>query len=105
MDLIISLNLQRRHMNESQRALVAARLAPQLTGYERSETCLNLGRFGRAARAGALLNVSKASVELALRLLKSGNTELIQAVESGKLKFPRRRASSGRRLDNRYQYL
>ena len=29
-DLIVSLNVQRRHMNQSHRALMAARLAPQL---------------------------------------------------------------------------
>jgi hypothetical protein len=87
LEMVISLNVQRRHMNESQRAMAAARLAPQLPAVEKgSAACLNLGRQGRAARAAAMLNVSRALVEHARRVLASGEAELIRQVESGQLK-------------------
>ena len=86
-ELIISLNVRRRHLNESQRAMVAARLIPQLKTFEKgADGSLNLGTKGRPTRAGALLNVSKSSVEFALRVLKSENQDLVQAVDSGRLK-------------------
>ncbi len=86
LEAVISLNVRRRHLNESQRALVAARLAPQLKRYERTgESSANLRNFGRAGRAGAMLNVSPRLVEHAAKVLNSGNAELIQSVENGKL--------------------
>ncbi len=86
-DLIVTLNVRRRHLNESQRALVAARLVPQLKPLEKAEDgCSNLTTKGRPARAAALLNVSRSSVVTALAVLKSGNQDLIHAVENGALK-------------------
>jgi hypothetical protein len=85
-DLIISLNVRRRHLNESQRALVAARLAPQLERYPKDAQCsANWRNTGRAGRAAVMLNVSPRSVVRALKVLNSGNAELLQAVESGNL--------------------
>lgn len=79
---VVSLNLHRRHLNESQRAMVAARVS-------------NLGR-GRPienpsiegitqATAAELLNVGRASVERARKVQDSGVPELAEAVDSGKV--------------------
>ncbi len=94
-DLIISLNVRRRHMNESQRAMVAARLMPKL-GEEaakrrgvRRDIMSNLtGSHGGTARsqAAGLLNVSPTLVQYAANVLKSGKTDLIRAVDTGELK-------------------
>jgi hypothetical protein len=84
LEAVISLNVRRRHLNESQRALVAARLAPQLKQYEKTnKSCPNLYNSGRTGRAAGMLNVSRGSVENAKKVLNSGDSGLIQAVESG----------------------
>ncbi len=94
LDLVISLNVRRRQMNESQRAMVAARLMPQL-GAEaakrrgvRKNIKVDLpGSSSGQAReqAAAMLNVSPSLVQRAVTVLKSGNAELIQGVDRGEL--------------------
>ncbi len=85
-EYILSVNMRRRHMNESQRALVAARLAPEIERAARGEAnCANLRNYGRIGRAAALLNVSPRLVGHAVTLLKSGNAELLREVETGRL--------------------
>ncbi len=55
-DLVVTLNIRRRHMDDSQRALLTARLVPQLQRLEKgADGSLNLGTQGRSARAAALL--------------------------------------------------
>ncbi len=92
-ELILSLNVRRRHLNESQRAMAAARLKEQLaaeitTGRPGRETMANLPSFRPGAardQAASMLNVSARLVQDAVRVLKSGNAELIHEVDSGKL--------------------
>ncbi|MBI3696607.1 MAG: ParB N-terminal domain-containing protein [Acidobacteria bacterium] len=93
-ELALSLNLRRRHLDESQRALVAARLAKMLEAGaikrrgKRLEKDANLHRTlgGRsAAHAAATVNVSTRLVNSALKVLKDGCPELIQEVESGSI--------------------
>ena len=85
-EFVISLNVRRRHLNESQRAMAAARLMPQIETSDRgTATCANLRRYGRSQKAATLLNVSQRSVQHALRVLKSSNAELIADVDRGKL--------------------
>lgn len=83
---VISLNLRRRHLTESQRGMVAARIADLKQG---ARTDLNLpsieGRFSQS-EAARLLNVSVSSVERAAKVLKDGVMELAAKVESGELK-------------------
>jgi hypothetical protein len=77
---VITKNLLRRHLNESQRALVAARLAQ-----------LPAGRPKKGARssglsedkAAKLLNVGRSTVGKAKAVLAKGTPELVQAVERG----------------------
>jgi hypothetical protein len=74
---VISLNLKRRHLSESQRAMVAAKLATlKLGDNQHSEGSSIEG-------ASRLLNVGHASVERAKTVQRTGAPELAQAVERG----------------------
>src|SRR6185436_9150110 len=85
---VVARNLTRRHLDESQRAMVAARLKPafeqdarrrQLEGKELDPgTNLYQGRF--RDQAGATFNVSSGSVTSACKVLENGIPELISAV-------------------------
>ena len=88
MELALSLNLHRRHLNESQRALVAARLAKLWTA-QGLDSAANLRRksVGRMGdKAAGQVNVSPRLVTYATKVLDRGCPELIAAVESGGLK-------------------
>src|SRR5262249_40334290 len=77
---VVSLNLCRRHLNESQRAMVAANLANMRQG---ARTDLSpIGEMSQAS-AAELLNVGKRSVERAVDVREHGAPELQQAVERG----------------------
>ncbi len=88
---VLSANLHRRHLNQSQRAIIAARLK---TMFE-EEAGLRM-RAGRAADPGAnlpkgrardkaakALNVSPRSVEAGGKVLECGSPDLVQAVQAG----------------------
>lgn len=77
---VVSLNLKRRHLTESQRAMVAAKLATLGQG---ARTDLSpIGEMSQQ-RAADALNVGKRSVERAREVLNEGATELVDAVERG----------------------
>jgi len=79
---VISKNLHRRHLTESQRAMVAANLATMRQG---ARTDLSpIGEMSQS-QAAELLNVGKRSVERAKIVLSEGSPELIQAVQAGEL--------------------
>lgn len=81
---VISLNLKRRHLNESQRAMVAAKLATLTHGGDRvSKQAENLPLA--QARAAELLNVSDRSLRSAKSIQSRGAPELVAAVQSGKV--------------------
>ena len=93
-ELALSLNLRRRHLDESQRALVAARLAKLMETEatkrqgRRPDLAADLQRtqFGRSGeKAGATVNVSPRLVQYAIKVLQNGCRELILAVETGAL--------------------
>ena len=79
---VVSHNLHRRHMTESQRAMVAAALAnmPANTG-----VAANLQSLTSRADAAKLLKVSERSVNTAKKVLREGSPELIDAVQQGKV--------------------
>jgi N6-adenosine-specific RNA methylase IME4/ParB-like chromosome segregation protein Spo0J len=77
---VISKNLHRRHLTESQRAMVAANIATMRQG--RPGKHANLHVFSRE-RAAELLNVSERSVASAHAVHERGTPELVQAVERG----------------------
>jgi hypothetical protein len=93
---VISKNLHRRHLSESQRAMVAAKIANQPVGggfrgnqYVSAKApigappkCPGIDGVSRAS-ASKLLNVGSTSVDRAKRVQDRGIKELQQAVESG----------------------
>lgn len=79
---VISKNLHRRHLNESQRAMIAAKLANIKQGevgggHKKTDMHLSI------PDAADLLNVSPTSVHNAKTVLKGGTRDEITAVESG----------------------
>jgi len=89
---VISLNLMRRHLTESQRAMVADSLANLRDG-QRKQTVKSANLpITEAAQiyapvsqteAAKMLNVSRRSVQTARKVREDGAPELVKAVESG----------------------
>ena len=77
---VLSLNLARRHLDESQRAMVAARLAT--LGEGRPKVTASIEAITQPDAAG-LLNVSRPSVQRARSVLATGTPDLIAAVDDG----------------------
>ena len=80
---VVSMNLARRHLEKSQRGMIAARLADMRPG-----TRTDLGeispRLGRD-QAAALFNVNPTTVSDAHKIQQAGIPELSQAVDAGDL--------------------
>jgi ParB-like chromosome segregation protein Spo0J len=72
----ISVNLRRRHLSESQRAMIAERLAPLENG-QRSD----LVQAPSIEGAAQMLNVGRASVERARFVRRNAIPDLVNAVE------------------------
>lgn len=85
---VISKNLRRRHMNEGQRAMVAARLAKLSHGGDRKSDQAAKWPVDvpTQAEAAALLNVSERSLRRAKHVLEHGDPEAIAAIERGEMK-------------------
>ena len=86
---VVSRNLHRRHLTESQRAIVAARLAALKRGANQHSQGLPIGR------AADLLNVGKRSVARGREVLRGGVPELVTAVEAGEIAVSAAAAISG----------
>jgi hypothetical protein len=88
-DHITSTNLRRRHLNENQRAMVAARLSNISHGSNRYVTRAEgeeppIGGSSISVAAAAAMNVGERSVERAECILCQGTPEeIIKAVEKG----------------------
>lgn len=86
---IISANMRRRHLVESQRALAAAQLANFTHGGDRkSDQAANLPVVSQAA-AAELFKVSERSVRSARFVLANANVDVLRAVEEGQLSVSR----------------
>ena len=82
---VVSLNLNRRHLNESQRAMVGAKVA----NIERGQVGKNHGKSdGQIClpEAAEKLNISSRSIRSARHVQKDGTPELISKVEAGEVK-------------------
>jgi len=91
LEFAISLNLKRRHLNESQRAMVAAKLASMPAHRPPSkeppnDKSANLPTFPMSQPAAAtMLNVSERLLRLAKVVQQGAAPELVAAVEQGRL--------------------
>jgi len=79
---VVSKNVARRHLDESQRALAAARIATLQKGANQHSP---IGETRTQAEAAQILNVGKRSVERARDVLDQGEATLVKAVEQGKV--------------------
>ena len=80
---VISLNLNRRHLNESQRAMIGARLANMKVGNPN----LQSGKSAQLSNKDASdkLNVSERIIKSAKKVQKEGIEDLQKSVEAGKV--------------------
>jgi hypothetical protein len=78
---VASANLHRRHLDESQRAMIAAKLANMKRGDNQHKT---EGRTSQA-KAAELLDVSQRSVGRAREVIDHGVPDLVDAVERGRV--------------------
>ena len=89
---VVSLNIHRRHLTESQRAMAAAKLANMRVGRPNNHANLH-DLFDDDAKpspmpredAAKLLNVSPRSVATAKKVQEEAPAEIVHAVESGKI--------------------
>jgi hypothetical protein len=79
---VLSKNLKRRHLNESQRAMVAAKLAN--LGEGRPAKTSSIAPVSQEGAAG-LLKVSRESVKRAKQVRDKATPELLAAVDQGHL--------------------
>lgn len=87
---VLSENLHRRHLSESQRAMVAAKLASMGKGNPtgangRSPGNAPIGAFPPQPQAADMLNVSRRAVQRANVVKDRGAPELVAKVEAGEI--------------------
>jgi hypothetical protein len=80
---VISKNLHRRHLDTSQRAMVAARIAAFAHGGDRQAANLPVGPT--QAEAARALNISERSMRDAAKVISEAPPEIIKVVEDGKM--------------------
>jgi hypothetical protein len=78
---VISLNLHRRHLDDSQRAVVAAKIANMNPGRRAEGAAEHVSQ----EEAAAVMNVSRTQVVRAKRVLKKAPPEIVTAVETGRV--------------------
>ncbi len=88
---VLSLNLHRRHLSESQRGMVAAKVANiqfgDFTGNQHTEGSANLHTPQVSqSQAAEMLNVSPRTVAAAVKVRDGAVPELVRAVEAGRVK-------------------
>jgi ParB-like chromosome segregation protein Spo0J len=95
---VISVNLHRRHLDERQRAMVAAKIAKLQQGQRQRGQLASLPTQAQAAR---LLNVSRRSVKRAAKVQAHGTPELVDAVKQGKISLARAERITRGRVEHR----
>ena len=84
-NFVISLNLKRRHLSESQRAVVAAKLATMRQGARTDlEPRANLPEVS-SKKAAQMFNISERLVKTAKGVARDGEPEVVEAVNRGKM--------------------
>jgi hypothetical protein len=82
---VISHNLHRRHLDVSQRSVIAAKMATLKRGGDRKTDEFKGSKDTSIESASKLLNVSEPSVKRAKQVLEHGSKELNEAVERGEI--------------------
>src|SRR4051794_22039881 len=90
---VVSRNLRRRHLSESQRAMVAARMKPlfeqeareRMRAGKAADPMANLPQGPARDQAAAALHVSPRSVDAASKVLQQGAPDLGRAVDEGRV--------------------
>lgn len=82
---VISMNLHRRHLSESQRAMVALKLTNLERGNPKFSNSANLQNSVSQSVAAEMLNVSTRTVAAAAKIKDIGVQELVEAVETGEV--------------------
>ncbi|MEN6484318.1 MAG: ParB/RepB/Spo0J family partition protein [Syntrophobacteraceae bacterium] len=85
---VISMNVQRRHLNESQRAMIATSLATFRKG-QRKSNAQNCAFGVTQEDAGKLMNVSRRYVQDAAKLKKIAIPQVSEAVVNGEFSIQR----------------
>jgi ParB-like chromosome segregation protein Spo0J len=89
-DFVVSKNLHRRHLDESQRAMVAAKIANLADGQRADQAGASIDAPAITQSAAAeILNVSRPSVQRARRVREKGAPEVVMAVERGEMSVSR----------------
>ncbi|MCV3209625.1 MT-A70 family methyltransferase [Mesorhizobium sp. YC-39] len=78
---VLSENLRRRHLTESQRAMVAAQIVDWEVGFNQHSGGANLP----AHKAAERLSISERAVKAAKRIRDHGAVELVQAIRDGRV--------------------
>lgn len=87
LSFVVSKNLHRRHLNESQRAMVAARMMNMVRGDNQhtKEVGAKAPTISKD-EAAKMLNVDRATVTRARTVLREGTPEQIQSVDRGEVR-------------------
>lgn len=83
LSFIISMNLKRRHLNESQRAMIAAKLANLKHGQRADYADASIEASVTQPEAAKLLNVSRPSLQRAVKVQQEATLQQVKAVEQG----------------------
>ena len=113
LEFVISLNLQRRHLKESQRAMIAARMMPafevearhRMASQQNLPAWVNCPKGRSSTHAAKVLNISGKTVRYARSVLEIGSTALITAVEENKIAVSTAAALSERPHDEQTRLL
>lgn len=83
LSFVVSLNVQRRHLTEAQRAMAAARIATLKLGANQHEGASR--DAPSQSEAAERMDVSRSSVQRARKIIELGSKALQNAVESGEV--------------------
>jgi len=82
---VVSMNLRRRHLNETQRAMIAAKIANMPLGANQYTMGAHICAPITQPEAAKTMNIGVRNVQHAKQILEHGTPELREAVEQGKI--------------------
>lgn len=86
LNLVVSLNIHRRHLDESQRANIGAKIVAESKLIDESNTAIAVSTPVTQEQAAEMMNVSTDSIQRAGKVLEDGIDELKSDVDAGKVK-------------------